>query len=79
MENKMKKDRNTAIIIISMILSFISGTVCSAWKFAASLGWIPPTSGYSWSPHVASMFPSESTIPIPVFSAVPSIPKQIIK
>lgn len=27
MENKMKKDRNTAIIIISMILSFISGTV----------------------------------------------------
>ena len=62
----------------SLTACLINLGIHSAWCSAANLGWIPPSSGNSWFPAIERIFPLSSTIPTPVFSAVPSIPKHII-
>lgn len=76
-----------AKLIRSMSFS-VSCASCSAcvmscgifwlWCSAASLGCIPPFWGISCACCEASIFPWWFTMPIPVFSAVPSIPSDII-
>ena len=57
----------------------ISGDYSVSMVFSCFTGCIPPLGGMREFPTEARISPEESTIPIPVFSAVPSIPMQIIQ